>query len=188
MAGRESDRELWGLWGPGGLWGPRVWGGWGLLEPPQVEPEPRLGPHMGRKSHRCRRILGGASPCHGASETSSRALKLQLITEPICINYKARGKCLQSLPSAQAAGAAPAARRGPRGGRGVLSPTGSQDGGRRGWCSPKLHPGPQCLGGHEAAASPQPPPPALAPPLSPELGTAWPCQGGDTRPSLHPNG
>lgn len=40
---------------------------------------------------------GGSSPCHGTSETPSSALKLRLITEPICINYKARGKCLESL-------------------------------------------------------------------------------------------
>lgn len=40
----------------------------------------------------------GAFPHQAASETPSRALKLQLITEPICINYKARGKFLQSLP------------------------------------------------------------------------------------------
>lgn len=58
---------------------------------------------------------GASFPHHRASETPSCALKLQLITEPICINYKERGKCLQSLSSALAAGAPPAALGGTKG-------------------------------------------------------------------------
>lgn len=67
---------------------------------------------------------GGFSPCHGTSETPSSALKLRLITEPICINYKARGKCLESLRAPELLRPMGAATQGPppKGSAGVCGP------------------------------------------------------------------
>lgn len=111
---------------------------------------------------------GGASPRRGASETPSRALKLQLITEPICINYKARGECLKSLRVPGQQEPIWHLQRGPKGVSGGRCPQNGTGTPLCGWAG----------GSRAPAPSPRPPP---LPRTRPRCRGDWGRHGGTGR-------